>query len=139
VRFHTKKKITSEINPKITKRKNWVTKIQEPEVENSDKPKIKLKGMISRRKLQLKIVKWIQFTTDQIDSHKRKLASYDISKPFEKEEAKICSQVLKKEELRLTKLIKFYCTIGNKKYCKVCYATKKGLNIGCIYAQGPCM
>jgi len=33
----------------------------------------------------------------------------------------------------------FYLSIGNEKYRKVHYAQKKGLNIGSIYAQGPCI
>jgi len=33
----------------------------------------------------------------------------------------------------------FYLSICDEKYCKVNYAQKEGLNIGHIYAQGPCI
>jgi len=56
-----------------------------------------------------------------------------------KELAALISEKLKKDELKLTKLDNFYLSIGNEKYFKVCYAQKKGLNIGSIYAQGPCI
>jgi len=51
----------------------------------------------------------------------------------------LISKDIKKFELRLTKLNNFYLSIGDEKYCKVNYAQKEGLNIGCIYAQGPCI
>jgi len=41
--------------------------------------------------------------------------------------------------LCVTKLDNFYLSIGDEKYRKVNYVQKEGLNIGRIYAQGPCI
>jgi len=95
--------------------------------------------LLERDNIKEEVAKWIQHTTDQINNYKSKLAKYNKSEPVDEELVKNCSQLLKREELRLTKLVNFYVSIRNEKYHKVNYAQKKGLNFGCIYAQGPCI
>jgi len=95
--------------------------------------------LLERDNIKEEVAKWIQCTNDQITKNRNRLAKCDKSKPIDQALAENCEQILKREKLRLTKLVNFYVSIGNEKYHKVCYAQKKGLNIGRIYAQGPCI
>jgi len=95
--------------------------------------------LLERGDIKEDVGRWIQFTMNEINRLKIDLAEHDTSSEFGKEAAALISKKIKKFELRLTKLDNFYLSIGDEKYCEVNYAQKEGLNIGRIYAQGPCI
>jgi len=64
---------------------------------------------------------------NEINKYKNELAKCNTSNQDGEDKAALISEKLKKDELKLTKLDNFYLSIGNEKYCKVCYAQKKGL------------
>jgi len=92
----------------------------------------KLPILLERDDIKEDVAKWIQFKMNEINKYKNELAKCDTSKDFGKDKAALISKKIKKIELRLTKLDNFYLSIGNEKYCKVCYTQTKGR----IYAQG---
>jgi len=59
--------------------------------------------LLERDNIKEEVAKWIQYTTDQINKYKIRLAKCDKSEPVGEALAETCSQHLKKEELRLTK------------------------------------
>jgi len=93
--------------------------------------------LLERDDIKEDVGKWIQFTMNEIDKYKIDLAKCDTSSESGEELAASISKKIKKFELRLTKLDKFYLSISDEKYCKVNYAQKEGLNIRHINAQGP--
>jgi len=95
--------------------------------------------LLERDNIKEEVAKWIQFTMNEINKYKNELAKCGKSNQDDEDMVKSISNELRKSESRLTKLDNFYLSIGNEKYCKVCYSQKKGLNIGRIYAQGPCI
>jgi len=95
--------------------------------------------LLERDNIKEDVGKWIQFMMNEINKHKTDLTKCDTSSESGKEAAALISKNIKKFESKLTKLDKFYLSISNEKYCKVNYAQKEGLNIGRIYAQGPCI
>jgi len=95
--------------------------------------------LLERDNIKEEVAKWIQFTMNEINKYKNELAKCGKSNQDDEDMVKSISNELRKSESRLTKLDNFYLSIGNEKYCRVCYAQKKGLNISCIYAQGPCV
>jgi len=95
--------------------------------------------LLERDDIKEDVGKWIQFTMNEINKYKIDLVKHDTSSEIGKEAMVLISKKIKKFELRLTQLDNFYLSISNEKYCKVNYAQKEGLNIGRIYAQGPCI
>jgi len=95
--------------------------------------------LLERDDIKEDVGKWIQFTMNEIDKYKIDLAKCNTSSEIGKEAAVLISKKIKKFELRVTKLDNFYLSIGDEKYHKVNYAQKEGLNIGRIYAEGPCI
>jgi len=87
--------------------------------------------LLERDDIKEDVGKWIQFMMNEINKYKTDLAKCDTSTKSGEELAALISKKIKNIKLRLTKLDNFYLSIGNEKYCKVCYTQNKGR----IYAQ----